>query len=161
MVEALVKRAAQLAALLVIALSLLIVYDAINRYLFQSGSVALQEMEWHLFDILFLLGLAYTLQHDKHVRVDIFYARFSPRTKALINLISQLFLILPFTAMVLYMSYTFIEQSYLQNEISSDPGGLTHRWMIKGMIAVGFVLLGLQSLCEIYKNIQRLKKGTE
>ncbi|OQX73676.1 MAG: C4-dicarboxylate ABC transporter [Campylobacteraceae bacterium 4484_4] len=160
LIETLVKRSAQLAALLVVLLSALIVYDAVNRYLFQSGSVALQELEWHLFDIIFLLGLSYTLQHDKHVRVDIFYTRFSPRTKALINIVSQLFLVLPFTALILYMSYTFIEQSYLQNEISSDPGGLTHRWMIKGVIAVGFVLLGLQSLCEIYKNVQIFKRHT-
>ncbi len=158
-IERVITWAAHLAALLTVALSLLVVYDAINRYLFHNGSVALQEWEWHLFDIIFLLGLSYTLQHDKHVRVDIFYARFSPRTKALINIFSQLFLVLPFVALVLYMSYTFIQQSYLQHEISSDPGGLTHRWMIKGMIAVGFILLGLQSLCELYKSYERFRRA--
>ncbi|NPA81655.1 MAG: TRAP transporter small permease subunit, partial [Epsilonproteobacteria bacterium] len=65
----------KVAAILVVALTLLIVYDAGMRYLFHSGSVALQELEWHLYDMIFLLGLSYTLKHDKHVRVDIFYAK--------------------------------------------------------------------------------------
>jgi TRAP-type mannitol/chloroaromatic compound transport system permease small subunit len=148
---------ARIAALLVIALSVLVVYDAVSRYLFHSGSVALQEWEWHLFDILFLLGLSYTLQTDKHVRVDIFYAGFSPRTKAAIDIISQLFLILPFSLLILYVSWDFVHISYLQHEISSDPGGLTHRYLIKGMILFGFGLLILQSLCTLWHNIRRFK----
>lgn len=156
--EKLIALFAKLSAYLVIALSFLVVYDALNRYLFQGGSVALQEWEWHLFDIIFLLGLSYTLQTDKHVRVDIFYTRFNPKTKALINIIGQLFLVLPFTILILYMSASFVEQSYLQHEISSDPGGLTHRYLIKGMILVGFVLLGLQSICTLYHNITLFKE---
>ena len=148
---------AKVAALLVIALSLLVVYDAVSRYLFHSGSVALQELEWHLFDILFLLGLSYTLQSDKHVRVDIFYARFSDRTKALIEIVSQLFLVLPFTLLILWVSWDFVHISYLQHEISSDPGGLTHRYLIKGMILFGFVLLALQSLCTLWHNLRRFR----
>jgi len=156
-IEKLIRFFAKVSAVLVIVLSLLVVYDALNRYLFHGGSVALQEMEWHIFDILFLLGLSYTLQQDKHVRVDIFYASFSPRTKAVIEIISQLLMILPFTALVLYVSWDFVMQSYLQHEISSDPGGLTHRYLIKGMILVGFVLLGLQSLVILWKNIRFLR----
>ena len=156
-IEKLIRFFAKVSAVLVIVLSLLVVYDALNRYLFHGGSVALQEMEWHLFDILFLLGLSYTLQQDKHVRVDIFYASFSPRTKAVIEIISQVLMILPFTALVLYVSWDFVMQSYLQHEISSDPGGLTHRYLIKGMILVGFVLLGLQSLVILWKNIRFLR----
>jgi len=158
-VEKLIALFAKFAALLVIFLSLLVVYDALNRYLLHSGSVALQEMEWHIFDILFLLGLSYTLQQDKHVRVDIFYASFSPRTKAVIEIISQLLMVLPFTLLILYVSWDFVMQSYLQHEISSDPGGLTHRYLIKGMILVGFFLLGLQSLVILWRNIRLLRSG--
>ncbi len=158
-IEKLIALFAKFAALLVIFLSLLVVYDALNRYLLHGGSVALQELEWHIFDILFLLGLSYTLQTDKHVRVDIFYASFSPRTKALIEIISQLFMVLPFTLLILYVSWDFVMQSYLQHEISSDPGGLTHRYLIKGMILVGFVLLGLQSLVILWRNIRLLRSG--
>ncbi len=148
---------ARLSALLVIFLSLLVVYDALNRYLLHGGSVSLQELEWHIFDIIFLLGLSYTLQSDKHVRVDIFYASFSPKTKAVIEIVSQLLLILPFTLLILYVSWDFVMQSYIQHEISADPGGLTHRYLIKGMILAGFALLGLQSLVILYKNIMYLK----
>ncbi len=95
----------KIAAFLVIALTLLIVYDASMRYLFHSGSVALQELEWHIYDLIFLLGLSYTLKHDKHVRVDIFYTHFSKKTKAIINILSQIFLILPFVVLVLYVSW--------------------------------------------------------
>jgi len=156
LIEMLTRFFARLAGILVVALSLLILYQAINRYLFNDSSVMIGELQWHLFDIIFLLGLSYALQTDKHVRVDIFYANFSQKTKAIINIISQLFLILPFVAIILYTGYTLVEMSYLQGEISSDPGGLTHRYLIKSMILVGFVLLGLQSIAEIYKNIKRL-----
>jgi len=158
-IERLTRFFARIAGALVLVLSLLIVYQAINRYIFNDSSVMLQEIQWHIFDILFLLGLSYTLQTNKHVRVDIFYANFSPKTKAIVNIISQLFLILPFVLIILYTSFTLVEMSYLQHEISPDPGGLTHRYLIKAMIIVGFILLGLQSLAEIYKNIMILRKS--
>jgi len=156
-IETVVELFAKLAAFLVVVLSFLVVYDSVNRYFFGGGSIALQELEWHLFDIIFLLGLSYTLKNNKHVRVDIFYHNYSQRTKAMVDIASQLFLILPFTLLILYVSFGYIELSYTQNEISPDPGGLTHRWVIKSMMVVGFVLLGLQSISEIFKNIKLLK----
>jgi len=156
-IEAFVRFFARLAGVLVVALALLILYQAINRYLFNDSSVMIQEIQWHLFDILFLLGLSYALQTDKHVRVDIFYANFSDKTKAIVNIVSQIFLILPFSIIILYTGYTLVEMSYLQGEISSDPGGLTHRYLIKAMILVGFVLVALQSIAEIYKNIKTIR----
>ena len=156
-VQTLVDIFARLAAFLVIALSFLVVYDSVNRYFFGGGSVSLQELEWHVFDIIFLLGLSYTLKSDKHVRVDIFYSNYSQKTKAIVNIISSLFLILPFTILILYVSYDYIALSYTQNEISPDPGGLAYRWAIKSMMVVGFILLGLQSIADIVKNIRSLK----
>ncbi len=147
----------KIAGVLVVALTLLIVYDAGMRYLFHEGSVALQELEWHLYDLIFLLGLSYTLKHDKHVRVDIFYMRYSPKTKAILNIFSQIFLILPFVALVVYVSWDFVAMSYAQHEGSSDPGGLCCRYVIKSAVILAFVLLGLQSISEIYKNFLRLK----
>lgn len=158
-IEVLTRFFARIAGVLVITLSLLILYQAINRYLFNDSSVLIQELQWHIFDIIFLLGLSYTLQTDKHVRVDIFYASYSQKTKAIINIISQFFLILPFVIIILYTSQTLVEMSYLQGEISSDPEGLTHRYLIKAMILVGFALLGLQSIAEIYKNIMIIKEA--
>ncbi len=156
-IDTLIEIFAKLAASLIVVLSFLVVYDSINRYFFAGGSIALQELEWHIFDIIFLLGLSYTLKSDKHVRVDIFYSNYSQKTKAIVDIFSQLLFILPFTLLILYVSFGYIELSYTQNEISPDPGGLAYRWMIKSMMIIGFVLLGLQSISEIFKNIKKIR----
>ncbi len=156
-IETIVEIFAKIAAFLILTLSLLIVYDTVNRYFFNAGSVALQELEWHIFDIIFLLGLSFALKHDKHVRVDIFYERYSKKTKAIIDIISNAVLIIPFSLLLLYVSYGYVELSFSQNEISPDPGGLGYRYMIKSMIMIGFALLILQSVAEILKNIKRYK----
>jgi TRAP-type mannitol/chloroaromatic compound transport system permease small subunit len=155
--DKIVRAFAYLAGALIVVLALLIVYEATNRYLFDASSVTISEIQWHIFDIIFLLGLSYTMQQDKHVRVDIFYDSFSPKTKAFINIISIIFLIIPFTIIVIYTSYTLVEMSYLQHEISSDPGGLGYRFLIKGMIIVGFVLLLLQSISDLIKHISTIR----
>ena len=147
----------RLSSYLVVILSLLVVYDSLNRYLFSGGSVALQELEWHLFDIIFLLGLSYALKSDDHVRVDIFYSQYSEKTKAIVNLISLTFLILPFVAIMLYTSSNFIYLSFLQGEISSDPGGLCCRYIIKAFIFIGFFLLGVAAISNIFKEYKVLR----
>ena len=157
-IDNLIEIFGKIASFLVLFLSILVVYDALSRYLFHNGSVALQELEWHIFDIIFLLGLSWALKEDEHVRVDIFYAKFSPKTKAIINIFSSLFMILPFSVLIIYTSFNFIEMSFLQNEMSSDPGGLKHRYIIKAFIAFGFILLSLQAISEIYKNYKFLRE---
>jgi len=117
---------------------------------------SLQEIEWHLFDMIFLLGLSYALKHDKHVRVDIFFERYSPDTKATVQILSMLLLVIPFSLLFLNDALDMTYQSYLQHEISSDPGGLSHRWIIKAMLVFAFALLLLQALSEILKAYHRL-----
>jgi len=151
------KYAGYLAALLVVLLSLLVVYDATMRYLFSAGSIALQEVEWHLFDMVFLLGLSYALKHDKHVRVDIFFERYSADARAIVQVLSMLLLVMPFSLLFLNDAIDMTMQSYLQHEVSSDPGGLTNRWMIKAVLVVGFVLLLVQALSEILKAYHKLE----
>ncbi len=155
--ERIAKYSGYLAAILVVVLSLLVAYDAGMRYLFSAGSIALQEIEWHFFDVIFLLGLTYALKHDKHVRVDIFFERYSIQTKAIVQILSMLLLVIPFSLVFLGDSIDMLTQSYLQNEISSDPGGLTHRYVIKGMLALSFVLLIIQALSEILKAYHRVE----
>ena len=154
------KYAGYIAAVLVVILSLLVAYDAGMRYLFSSGSIALQEIEWHLFDVIFLLGLSYALKHDKHVRVDIFFERYSPDTRAIVQILSMLLLVIPFSLLFLNDALDMTYQSYLQHEVSSDPGGLTHRWLIKAMLVVAFVLLLLQAVSEVLKAYHRLENRT-
>ena len=151
------KYAGFLAAILVVLLSLLVVYDATMRYLFSAGSIALQEVEWHLFDMVFLLGLSYALKHDKHVRVDIFFERYSADARAIVQILSMLLLVIPFSLLFLSDAVDMTLQSYLQHEVSSDPGGLTNRWLIKAVLGLGFVLLLLQALSEILKAYHKLE----
>ena len=142
-------------ALVLIVLVLLVVYDATARYLFSSGSIALQELEWHLFDVIILFGIAYTLRENNHVRVDIFYAFYSDKTKALINMISSLFFILPFSVLIIYIGLDFVSQSFIQNEASSNPGGLEYRYIVKSFMPLAFVFLSLQAITDVFKNYKQ------
>lgn len=128
-------------AIVLALLVLLVVYDATARYLFSTGSIALQELEWHLFDIIILFGIAYTLKEDAHVRVDIFYASYSEKTKALINIISSVFFVLPFSLLIIYIGLDFVEQSFVQHEASSNPGGLEYRYLVKALMPLSFVFV--------------------
>ena len=145
----------KITAWLVIMMVLLISYDVAMRYLFKSGSIALQELEWHLFSLIFLLGAAYTMKHDDHVRVDLLYRsqRLSDHYRAWVNIFGGLFFLIPFCCLIIISSWPFVENSYLLNETSPDPGGLAYRWLLKATIPLGFLFLLLQGLAEILKNI--------
>lgn len=144
-------------AFILASLVILVVYDASARYLFSSGSIALQELEWHLFDIIILFGISYTLQQNAHVRVDIFYASFSQKTKTIINIISSLFFILPFSVLIIYIGVEFVQLSFIQNEISSNPGGLEYRFMVKALMPLSFVFLLFQTISSLASSIKELK----
>ena len=146
MLEKSMKILSYLTAFALTALVVLILYDATARYLFFGGSTALQELEWHLFDVVVMLSIAYALKHNAHVRVDIFYERFAPKTQLLIDIIAILFFILPFSIFIIYISLGFVEMSYLQNEASCDPGGLSHRWIIKSLMPLAFLFLSLSAI---------------
>lgn len=144
-------------AFILALLVLLIVYDASARYLFSSGSTALQELEWHFFDIVIMLSISYTLKHNSHVRVDIFYDKFSAKTQTFIDICAILFFILPLSALIIYIGIGFVELSFVQNEASSDPGGLAYRWIVKSLMPLAFVFLALEAFLELLKNIKKWK----
>ena len=156
-IDTLSKKIGFFSAILALLLALLIGYDALMRYFFSGGSIALQELEWHTFDILFLFGLSYALKHDKHVRVDILFTHYSLETKAMIQILSMLFLLIPFSLFFLNGAYEMTLQSFLQNEVSSDPGGLSYRFIIKGVLFLAFILLVLQAISEIIKAYGKLE----
>lgn len=136
----------------------LIVFDATRRYLFHEGSVALQELEWHLFDVVIMLGIAYAMHRGAHVRVDIFYDRFCARTKHIVNLATMLFFVLPVSALILYVSFDFVMMSFSQMEASSDPGGLPYRYLVKALIPLAFALLVLQAMREVANTWHELRE---
>lgn len=155
MINLIIKYLSFFASIIVLLLVLLVVYDATARYVYSTGSIALQELEWHLFDVIILLGISYTLQQDAHVRVDIFYANFSKKKKALLNLVSSIFFILPFSFLIIYISLDFVQMSFIQHEASSNPGGLEYRYLVKALLPISFLFLSLQALQEIQINFKK------
>ena len=115
------------------------------------------ETQWYLFAIVFLLGAAYTLKHNEHVRVDLFYRDLSRQRKALVNLLGTLLFQIPFSILAIYFSWQWTLNSWAIFEVSSDPGGLP-RYPLKSMIIVSFSLLILQGISEAIKNWVILKE---
>lgn len=153
----------RIVAWLTLVLVLLVSYDVSMRYLFQAGSVALQELEWHLFALIFLLGAAYTLKHDEHVRVDLLYhARWmSKKRRAWVDLFGTLFFLLPFCILIIVSAWPFVENAYLLGEHSPDPGGLPYRYLIKMMIPFCFVLLAIQGVANVIRCVQKIAAGSD
>lgn len=135
-----------------LALVLVMAGNVLLRYAFRTGSVAMQELEWHLMSPLALLCIGYAIRHDGHVRVDILYGRMAPRAQQVIELVSCLFA-LALCVLVVKLSIPYVMQSYSIGESSSDPGGLTHRWILKAMIPAGFAILGVHSLASVLRAV--------
>ena len=141
-----------------LALVLVTFLVVVLRYIFDEGSIALQEMSTYLHACVFLVGMAYTMQQDAHVRVDIFYARLSPRAKAWVNLSGTLFLLLPFMLFVSWISWQYIADSWSVLEGSREAGGLPGVFLLKSLILVMTFLLSLQALTQIARNIETILK---
>ena len=124
-----------------LVLLIVIVLNVTMRYLFGEGRIEFEEIQWHLYAIGFLLGLATCMSTDDHIRVSVFHDRMAPRTQAWIELYGLLLLFFPFIAMVTWFSVPFIQYSYQISEISDAPGGLPYRWAIKGVLPISMVLL--------------------
>ena len=140
-------------------LVVIIVVDVFLRYAFNTTSAASFELEWHLFAAIFLLGASYTLQQDKHVRVDVFYSRFSDQSKAWVNLVGSTFLLFPFCMIAFWESLSFVQSSFQISETSPQPGGLPARWVIKSTIPLGFFLLGMQGISLVTKSVKTIIDG--
>jgi len=131
--------------------------DVVLRYVFNNSSIALQEMEWHLFSAMFLLGIAYTLQSDAHVRVDIFYAKKDIKQQAIINIAGFVVFVIPISILIAYYGIDFTYAAYEINEQSGDPGGLTHRFIIKSIIPISFILVIISGFIFAKDNLDKVK----
>ena len=127
-----------------LGLVLVIFVDVVMRYMFRTSFVFTQELEWHLFAFIFLVGAGYTLLHDGHVRVDVLYQRLGTKGKAWINLVGVLLFLFPGCIMIIVTSFKFVYTSWAIMEGSPDPGGVPFRFIVKGTLPVGFFLLLLQ-----------------
>jgi TRAP-type mannitol/chloroaromatic compound transport system permease small subunit len=125
---------------------LVVFVDVVMRYALNISFVFTQELEWHLFAFIFLMGAGFTLYKDGHVRVDIFYQRMGKKAQAWINLMGVLFFLIPGCLMILITSSKFAYTAFTVMEGSPDPGGIPYRWILKACIPAGFILVLLQGL---------------
>lgn len=132
-------------AVLLLLLAANVFYDVVMRYLFNNVSIGMQELEWHLYSMIFLFGVAYTLRVDGHVRVDLVYERLAPKRRAAIDILGTILLLWPFCFLVAGYGFGFAYEAYDIGETSGDPGGLAYRWIIKAMIPVSFVCVIISS----------------
>lgn len=154
-----------ISATLLILLVVLMAYNVIGRYAFRNSSIGLEELSWHLYAAIFLLGIPYALRTKSHVRVDLLYENFKPKTQALVDLVGCVIFLFPFCLVVIWAGWEFTASSYqlgtqpdslssffkqLFNggigERSQDPGGLLNRWIIKGVIPLSFLFLLLSTI---------------
>ncbi|SMN10653.1 TRAP dicarboxylate transporter, DctQ subunit, unknown substrate 6 [uncultured Candidatus Thioglobus sp.] len=126
--------------------------------MFNNTLIGLQELEWHLFSGLFLLGIAYTLQNNAHVRMDVFYDKFSPKKQAVINIVGFIIFIIPISVLIAYDGFGFAYESYLLGEQSGDPGGLKYRFIIKSVIPISFILVIISGFIFAKNNYLIFKK---
>ncbi len=136
-------------------------FNAIVRYLDRFTGLGLSsntyiELQWYLFGIFFLMSAAYTLRHNEHVRVDVFYGKLSARGKAWINLLGTVLFLIPFCILMILVCIPAVKNSWSVMEMSPDPGGLP-RYPIKTIIPLAFVLLLLQGLSELIKSVATLR----
>ncbi|MBI2878912.1 MAG: TRAP transporter small permease subunit [Candidatus Rokubacteria bacterium] len=155
-IDAVNDRVGRAASWLTLLMVIITTYDVVMRYLFRTSFVFIQELEWHLFAILFLVVAGYTHLKGDHVRVDIFYARTSPRKRAWIDLVCSVLFLFPTVFLLVWTSIPFVINSIAVLEGSPDPGGIPGRFVLKAMIPFGFVLVGLQGISETLKNLLRL-----
>lgn len=114
------------------------------------------ELQWYLFSLLFLLGAAYTLKHNAHVRVDVVYGRLSAKGKAWINLLGTVLFLIPFCVLMLWTAWPAVQESWALREMSADPGGLP-RYPIKTVIPVAFALLMVQGVALLIRQVAILR----
>lgn len=144
-------------AFVLVLMILNVTYDVVMRYFFNTGSIAMQEMEWHLFSVVILLGISYTLKEDGHVRVDLIYDRLTEKKKAKINMVGVALFILPVALLIGVESIPYVLESLASNEQSGDPGGLPYRWIVKSLIPLSFFLLIITSIGFFIKNLNIYK----
>ncbi len=137
-------------AWLVLLVALLSAGNATMRYAFSYSSNAYLEAQWYMFSLIFLLGGAYALKHNAHVRIDLIYGRFSPRVRAWIDLVGTLLFLLPMALGMIWLAWPWAMNALMVRETSPDVGGLP-RWPLKLVVPIAFALLALQGLAEAIK----------
>jgi TRAP-type mannitol/chloroaromatic compound transport system permease small subunit len=132
-------------------LVLIIVTNVVMRYALGVNYIWIEEVQWHIYAVGFMIGIGYAIMHDGHVRVDVLASTFRPRTRAIIEFLGIALLILPLVYLMITYALPFVESSWRRNESSSAPGGLSNRWAIKSVIIIAFGYMGLAAFARLLR----------
>ncbi len=162
-IEAIAEWSGKIVAWFTLAMVLMTCTVVIGRYGFDWGSIALQESVLYLHAMVFMLGASYTLKHDEHVRVDIFYRPASKRRKHWVNLLGVVLLLWPTCGFIIYSSLDYVSASWAANqglgEASREAGGLPLVYLLKTLIPISMGLLMVQGLALVLRSVQGLREG--
>ncbi|PCJ22429.1 MAG: C4-dicarboxylate ABC transporter permease [SAR86 cluster bacterium] len=153
------ERTGRIFSWLTLVMVLLMALIVTLRYVFQIGSIALQESIIYINALIFTLGAAYTLKENGHVRVDIFYSRLTPRSKAIIDLIGTLVFLLPSAIFICWVSWDYVSLSWRIKEASAELSGLPYVYLLKATIILLAALLSLQGISEVIKSITIIRES--
>ncbi len=154
-IDALNERLSYIANWLVLLSCLISAGNAFSRYAFGASSNAWLEIQWYMFAAIVMLGTSYTLKRNEHVRVDIVYSNLSTRRQIGVDIFGGILFLMPATLIMAYLSWPIFHNSWVENEISANAGGLV-RWPVKIFIPLGFALLSLQGISELIKRFAML-----
>ena len=151
-----VQRIAETTAWLNVALIGIILIQVVLRYGFNNGQVPLEELMWHFFATAFMFGIAYAITQDSHIRVDIVHMYLPRRAQHIIEILGILFLLMPFTIILLDHSSGWVIDAYLVNESSSSPTGLPYRWVVKAVIPLTMILMLVAAIARLIQELSLL-----
>jgi len=154
-IDALNERLSYVANWLVLLACLISAGNAFSRYAFSISSNAWLEIQWYMFGALVMLGTSYTLNRNEHVRVDIVFSNLSTRRQIGVDIFGGILFLMPATLIMAYLSWPIFYNSWMENEISANAGGLV-RWPVKIFLPLGFALLSLQGISELIKRFAML-----
>lgn len=132
--------AGRIAAVFMVALVFLIMYDVVGRKFFATGSVMIQDLQWHMHGVVAMFAFGYTYTRNAHVRIDVMALRYAPRFRLWLELLVVLFLVIPFFLMIAWYGYTFAERAFIRGEGANGGRGLPHRWIVKSIVPISALL---------------------
>ncbi len=154
-----VRKIAGATAWLNVLLIATIITSVVWRYGFHNALVELEEFIWHIYAVAFMFGIAYDITVDSHVRVDVIHMNLSQRKQHIIEILGIVFLLLPFLWIIFHHSLSWVADSYRVDEHSSAPTGLPHRWIIKSVLPISFVLMGIAAIARLIQEVMLLLHG--
>lgn len=150
-IDAFVDVVGRMTSWLALGIALVMGANVLLRYAFSIGFIWAQELEWHIFVPICLFGMSYALLHGEHVRVDVLFQSFKPRTKHAVDILAA-WLSMAFCVIVIWLSIPYVYQSWSIGEGTANPGGIEYRYIVKSLIPSGFAVLFLQSLSQAIKS---------